>query len=131
MNWELWLSLTSPSGPSTPFANDAITAVDCIRIVFIAVAFLILLLTPAVIDKCVTLGQKVRIFAVLGFAIICAIGEGGHFGDYFNWIFVAKWLLILATLWGFWSFVRYESPTEYSLTPLSFKNRERPDVPGN
>jgi amino acid transporter len=129
MNWDLWLSLTSPTGPTTPWASPELSILDALRIGYLAHIAFMCLISITVVNKCETLGQKLRMLFLLGWCILGAVAEIGHFGDFVNWIFIIKWLLALGASWSYWSFIKYESPSHYSLAPLSFKNPERPDVP--
>lgn len=110
--WD-WFSLEAPQGPDTPFAWPNLLFIDILRVVVCVAAIATILGTPVVLTIMKTLGQRVRIIGCTGLTIVAALTEYHHIGDYTNWRFALNLICSIAVLWGYWSALRYESPSGY------------------
>lgn len=108
--WVWCPALCSPDGPSLPFGSVLLVFADSLRLFCVILGFVLLLLSPTAIARCVTAGQHAR-FVSLAFAVMVSVlTEVEHLGDTPSYRLFFNVIMLLTGLYGVVSFTR-ETPT--------------------
>lgn len=109
-NGPLCPTLCSADGPSTPFGSGLLIFADSVRVLCIVLGFLLVVMSPTAISRCVTTGQHAR-FASLGFAVMVSVlTEVEHLGDTPSYRLLFNFLILVTGLYGLLAFSK-ETPT--------------------
>jgi hypothetical protein len=116
-----------PQGPSDPFGNGMLAVLDSVRVISIVCGVYVLIIGIVAIYYTHNWNQKLRFGSIVLYAVVAALTELEHLGDY------ANWRLIISTMASIWAatamtaYVRFESPEDRRFHALHRHGTERVD----